>query len=92
MKHDLGSIIRAILTRWGENDYRGVAEGLMLAPRGASTGTEGLMLSIEYLVQTANTDPKCMALVRSELQMLIEYCSSIGIILNESTVRTFYSA
>lgn len=50
------------------------------------------MLSIEYLVQTANTDLKCMALVRSELQMLIEYCSSIGIILNESTVRTFYKA
>lgn len=90
MERDLGSIIQAILKRWEDNGFAGAAEGLKMAPRGASTGTEGLMLSIEFLLQTAKSDPKCMTLIRSELEMLIEYCSSTGIILNDSTVRTFY--
>jgi len=84
MKNDLGYIINTILIRLETCGYGDVAVGLRGAPAGAATGTEGLKMMLTYFTEMTLSNPKSMDLVRVELGALIVYCSSDGILVNET--------
>ncbi len=81
--------MNAIVSRWQEAGYPYVAEGLMKAPQGAASGTEGLLIMIEHLAEMTWSNPTCIGLIRPELMRLVEYCSSSGIFLDDKTIKAF---
>jgi len=76
--------MNAILTKWEQVGYSEAAVGLREAPKGAATGTEGLMMMIEYLTEMEHSEPKVIDAVQNELNELIEFCLSDGILVNET--------
>jgi len=92
MRTELGEIINAILTQWERLGHIEASSGLKKAPKGASSGTEGLLMMLEYLTEIDQTHPKLIDLVQVEMSELIEYCSNNGIQVNDSlSKRSFFS-
>lgn len=63
------------------------ADDLIHSADGASTGTEGLLLMIEYLSKVADESPAVIQKVQEPIDALIRYCSFTGIQLNNTLTR-----
>ena len=87
MYTELGDIFSAIECKWrGANQHDSV-KAFLEAPQGASTGTEGLMMILEYLTEMSRVSPDLIDLVQDEMLALVEYCANHGIVVNDDLKR-----
>ena len=66
---------------WASCDRRDVFAAMLEAGKGASTGTEGLLLAIGYLEELLQKDPDMIRAAGKPIDDLISWCFKDGIIL-----------
>jgi hypothetical protein len=87
MPRSLSDILTALTDAWDTSGRTSLSQGLKDAPDGASSGTEGLLMMVEYLCSLVETDRNALDMVSSELNDLIQYCTDNGISLSNRLVE-----
>jgi len=89
MRKELGDIYQAIVSKWAAANHHEAVKALQDAPRGAATGTEGLLMMLEYLTGITQDHPELIDIVRDEMVELVVYCKGHGIIVNDTLLSQF---
>lgn len=92
MRKELSDIFQAITTKWTIANQQLTVKELQDAPRGATSGTEGLLMMIEYLTGVTQDHPEVIALIHDEMVDLVLYCTGHGIIVNDTLLSRFSTA
>jgi hypothetical protein len=78
---DINSVYNKIIEKLRETNNLDIVEGLERSSMGASTGSEALVLTGNYLSNLKQNNPAIFQLIKEQIMDYFEYCKQNGLVI-----------